>query len=261
MARIGEWDTSLTSWECCDDRHQECNFQECACVCHSKPAEPPRTPEPQGDLDCRFCGGDGQVAGPGRLVPCPNCHPELTRAERNAMGDEETKAAQKDRDVIVHDSPCAECGSSFDNRLHKGCPRCAIAAVEGLLRWVYVKAEKIHAETVPMGSDSGHGTAAKLSGEILQRIREGVPAECPDPRLAELEAENARLRAALEHEQYEIKSLALQVIELMAPSPKLAELLAAAREAADLIEQEYGCGQSKTEKRLRAVVAAFEEGK
>lgn len=53
----------------------------------SEPAEPPRTSEPQGDLDCRFCGGHGQVAGPERLVPCPSCHPELTRIERNALGD------------------------------------------------------------------------------------------------------------------------------------------------------------------------------
>lgn len=168
------------SLACRNDEHRQCDG--CGCGCH-KPAEPPRTPEPgQAWLMNSKLRGDGG-------------DPELTRSGRNALGEDAMKATRKNRDVIVHDSQCAECGSSFDNRLHKGCPRCAMAAVEGLLRWVYGKAEKIHAETVPMGSDYGHGAAAKLSGEILQRIREGVPAERPDPRLAELLAARNVLKA------------------------------------------------------------------
>lgn len=184
-------------------------------------------------MACLKCGGSGNILGPsipdartpyfnrpGAIWPCPDCSrpaelsrtpepepgqawlmnsklrgdggdPELTRAERNALGDEAMKAAQKP----------------------------AMSREE----------------------------AKEFLKGVVERVRSrGLR---PDPRLAELERENVRL------------------VALLLPSypkftqAKLEELLAAAREAADLIEQEYGCGQSKTEKRLRAVVAAFEEGK
>ncbi len=77
-----------------------------------------------------------------------------------------------------------------------------------------------------------------------------------------------RLCGALEHEQLEVLDLASQVVKLMSPDPRLAELLAAAWEAVVESEKWFeNAGHSPTWvaeqvhefDRLRAAVAAFEE--
>lgn len=82
------------------------------------------------------------------------------------------------------------------------------------------------------------------------------PAECPGPRLAELEAENIRLEGDLEKVEGCLKKAHERI---RAERAKLTELLAAVREAADFLNGE-GYAPPRFV-RLRAAVAAFEEGK
>lgn len=107
--------------------------------------------------------------------------------------------------------------------------------------------------------------------------------ERPDPRLAELEAENARLSGALGSCQKECAIIAALVptsssgqaaqrcVETARvalegkPSSQLAELLAAARDVDGFAAIDNcsvpECGMCARIKRLRAAIAAFEEGK
>lgn len=75
--------SGLTSWECCDDRHSECKFQECACVCHAQPAELPRTPGLENRRVLAF-----ELNDPGSFEIRTEARPDPRLAELLAAGKE-----------------------------------------------------------------------------------------------------------------------------------------------------------------------------
>lgn len=83
----------------------------------------------------------------------------------------------------------------------------------------------------------------------------------PDPRLVELEARVRTAEEALIRRQWDLDTAIAQILELsgqIVPQARLAELLAAAKEAAWMLDQ---CHALQDATRLRVAVAAFEEGK
>lgn len=141
-------------------------------------------------------------------------------------GELQNRIAQLEGEKRDAGSLCAVCGSTFDNRLHRGCPRCAIAAGQSLLRWVCHKVDEIYAETAPMGSDFGHGGVAQIAKEIIAGIREWKPVESADQLAAVLRAQREWSTAVAGAEfpvEQIVKHLRRELVEIEAEPHRLEE--------------------------------------
>ena len=63
------------------------------------------------------------------------------------------------------------CGHVWDTSLHRGCPRCAIAAFEGYLKRNHERWERVWRESEVAGYDSGNTVVAAIAREAIGDYR------------------------------------------------------------------------------------------
>lgn len=233
MARMGEWDTNLTSWECCDDRHSECKFRECVCGCHAKPAEPPRTPEPI-------------------LLP----------SEVHAIAREIVADADAERDAI------AEAEARPDLWLAELEAENASLRLAALPTRKHSDAAW-ERKVTELGADAmiAHRWFEKRFGEVMNGRDFAVKCEMADRDLASL---TQRAKFGDQCWQDQCEGALVEATALKRHQERLAELLAAALEGANWVEiatdsEEWPSAtladMNACIVRLRAAVADFGEGK